>query len=138
MIGVNVWAIFKFDFNDAPVVSSIKAAVIVAVLSMVHFGVRNVVAGRIAKELDAETNAGNIKSAFLRNTRFTRSVFQVKPAGWSARARRLLNSVKLDASEFIQTLNDRYTNPSGQNSKLTHPSAEVMSVVGVSNKAAGQ
>ena len=132
---INVWALFEFDFNVEPVLSSIKVAVLVFVFSLVHFGLRTIIARKIAKKIKTESNAGNMKSAFLRNTRFMRSVFQAKPAGWSARAKRLLNSVKLDASELIQTLNDRYANPSGQNSKMTHSSPELMSVVGVHNNA---
>ena len=130
---INVWVLFEFDFNLEPVLSSIKAAVLVSVFSLVHFGLRNIIARKIAKKIKTESSVGNIKSAFLRNTRFMRSVFQAKPAGWSARAKRLLNSVKLDASELIQTLNDRYANPSGQNSKMTHTSPELVSVVGVHN-----
>ena len=136
MVGdwINVWAVFEFNFDVEPIVSSLKAGIIVAVFSMIHFGMRNVVANHLVKKLDEETNAGNIKSAFLRNTRFMRSVFQAKPAGWSARAKRLLSTVKLDASELIQTLNDRYANPSGQTSKLARSGADVVSVVSVSNK----
>jgi len=132
---INVWSIFEFNFNEEPVISSIKAVLIVSIFSMVHFGIRNLVARRIAVKLDSESNAGNVQAAFFRNTRIMRSVFQAKPAGWSARAKRLLNSVKLDASELIQTLNDRYTNPSGHNSKLKQSSADLVSVVGVSNKS---
>lgn len=134
---VNVWAVFEFNFNDEPVISSIKAVVITAVFSFVHFSLRKVVARRVAKKLDTQTNAGNLKSAFLRNTRFMRSVFQPKPAGWSARAKRVLSAVKQDASEFIQTMNDRYANPSGQNFGSSSRKAEVMSVVGVKFKTAG-
>ena len=139
---MNVLALFDLNFVDAPVISSVKLAFIASVLLFVHFGLRNTIARHIAKKLATETNAGNLKSAFLRNTRITRSVFQPNPAGWSGRAKRLLNTVKLDASEFIQTLNDRYTNPSGHHSKLSPKStdtssAEVMSVVSVGNKTAG-
>jgi hypothetical protein len=67
----------------------------------------------MARKLESETLAGSIKNAFLRNTRPFRSLFHPAPAGWTARSRRVLAGVIADASGFVQTMNDRYTNPSG-------------------------
>jgi len=40
------------------------------------------------------------------------------PVGWSMRSKRLLAEVTADACEFIQTMNDRYTRPSGDQPQL--------------------
>ena len=79
-----------------------------------HAGVRRMAARRVAKNLPEQHLAGNIKTAFMRNTRFYRSIFQPAPVAWSWRTRRVLRSVIADASGFIQTMNDRFTNPSGR------------------------
>jgi hypothetical protein len=79
----------------------------------VHFGIRKLVAKFIAAGLEQEGTAGNIRNAFLRSTRPLRSLFHPLPVGWSSRARKVLAGVKADASEFVQTMNDRFTNPSG-------------------------
>ncbi len=86
---VNLWGLFSFDFTNAPVVSTLKVAAIVAAVFFVHFTVRSFIGIRIARKLETETLAGNIKQAFLRNTRPIRSVIQPAPAGWSSRARRI-------------------------------------------------
>jgi hypothetical protein len=65
------------------------------------------------KEREARTLAGNVKQAFLKNTQPLRSIFRPMPVGWSMRSKRVLAEVTADASEFIQTMNDRYTKPSG-------------------------
>ena len=46
------------------------------------------------------------------------------PVGWSMRTKRTLTQVKADACEFIQTMNDRYTKPSGANAQMENVSPE--------------
>lgn len=126
---VNVWSVFAIDFTNQPVISSIKSMVVIGVLVAVHFSARTFAARMIARNLETAGSVGSIKKAFLRNTRFLRSVFQPVPAGWSSRSKRVLENVIADASSFVQTMNDRYTNPSGNNRSKTQPTAEVISVV---------
>ena len=85
------------------------------------------VASRLARKLETESLAGNVKNAFLRNTRPIRSLFHPAPAGWSSRSRRILAGVVGDASRFVQTMNDRFTNPSGIIEES--PQAEMLKVV---------
>jgi hypothetical protein len=75
----------------------------------------------VAKKLPEQHLAGNIKQAFIRNTQFFRSIFQPTPLAWSWRTKRVLHSVIADASGFIQTMNDRFTNPSGRPVKIATP-----------------
>jgi GTPase SAR1 family protein len=56
---------------------------------------------------------GNLVEAFRHGTRPWRSIFSKNPAGWSRRTRGKLKQVIEDADTYIQTLNDRFTNPSG-------------------------
>ncbi|MGD2052858.1 MAG: hypothetical protein PVG45_02005, partial [Gammaproteobacteria bacterium] len=124
---VSLWGLFSIDFTSQPVLSFLKIAVIAFVVTSVHFSVRKFIARRMAKKLESDTRAGNIRNAFLHNTRTIRSLFHPAPAGWSSRSKRILASVIADASAFVQTMNDRFTNPSGIIGES--PQAEIMKVI---------
>ena len=55
-----------------------------------------------------------LAQAFRKNTRFWHSLFRPQPVGWNWLARKRLQRVYADADHFIQLLNDRYADPSGQ------------------------
>lgn len=126
---IDIWSVFILDFTNYPVISSIKSVMVFGVFLTVHFSARRFAARMIAHKLETTGSAGNIRKAFLRNTRFLRSIFQPVPAGWSSRTKRVLANVTADASDFIQTMNDRYTNPSGSKTSAKQATAEVFSVV---------
>lgn len=83
----------------------------------VHFGVRSLAARSLQRTLARQANQlhtrGNLANAFRRNTRPWRSIFSNSPAGWGRGTRKRLKQVLRDADQFVQTLNDRFTNPSG-------------------------
>lgn len=129
----DTWSLFSYDFVADSTASSLKLGGVVFVALLVHFSVRRFSARYVAKKLEASlastssnnrniaesiasSMAGNIKSAFLKNTQGLRSIFRPAPVGWSMRSRRTLAQVTADASDFIQTMNDRYTRPSGKDS----------------------
>ncbi|MBN4063567.1 dynamin family protein [Cardiobacterium sp. AH-315-I02] len=129
----DVWALFSYDFTNATWISSIKLGLTLFGFSVVHFLARSFSAKVIARKIvnnvainkslagkhrEASTLAGNIKQAFLKNTQPLRSIFRPMPVGWSMRSKRVLAEVSADSSEFIQTMNDRYTKPSGNTVKL--------------------
>lgn len=129
----DVWSLFSYDFTNEVIVSSIKAAVVVLAFSVVHFSARAFSAKRIAKKVismvaidknlagenrEGKILAGNIKKAFLKNTTPLRSIFRPMPVGWSMRSKRILAQVNADTCEVIQTMNDRYTKPSGHKPQL--------------------
>jgi hypothetical protein len=124
---IELWGLFAMDFTNQPVISTLKAVVIVVAVLAIHFSIRKFLAKLMARKLEAESLAGNIKSAFLRNTRTMRSLFHPAPAGWTSRSRRILAKVIADASGFVQTMNDRFTNPSGVIEES--PQAEMLKVV---------
>jgi hypothetical protein len=124
---INLWGLFSLDFTAQPVTSTLKALAVAFAALAIHFSVRKFVAGRMARKLETESLAGNIRNAFLRNTRPIRSLFHPAPAGWTSRSRRILAGVIADASGFVQTMNDRFTNPSGVIEES--PQAEILKVV---------
>lgn len=87
------------------------------ILIGLHFFVRTVTARSIRSKLEKTGGhlgiRGSIANAFLHNTKPWRSLFNRSPIGWGRRAIRRLNKVKEDADNYVQTLNDRFTNPSG-------------------------
>jgi hypothetical protein len=124
---INLWGLFSLDFAAQAVISTLKVTAIAVAIIVIHSTVRKFVASRIARKLETESLAGSIRNAFLRNTRPIRSLFHPAPAGWTARSRRILAGVVSDASSFVQTMNDRFTNPSGIIAES--PQAEILKVV---------
>jgi len=113
--------------------TSIKLGLTLLGFSVVHFSARAFAAKVVAKKIvstisidkslagenrEGRIQAGNIKRAFLKNTQPLRSIFRPMPVGWSMRSKRLLAEVTADACEFIQTMNDRYTRPSGNQPQI--------------------
>ncbi|WP_275096017.1 dynamin family protein [Sedimenticola hydrogenitrophicus] len=88
-----------------------------AVVLGLHFLIRSLAArsllGQLKRQTDKLAVRGNLSNAFLRNTKPWRSIFSSVPAGWGRGARKRLAQVKEDADNYVQTLNDRFTNPSG-------------------------
>jgi hypothetical protein len=84
---------------------------------LVHFGVRRLAAASLmgtAERLGQKLGVrGSLKGAFRVNTKPWRSIFSRHPAGWTRRSRRLILKVLEDADRYVQDLNDRFTNPSG-------------------------
>ena len=105
------------DSGANPWVTLAAVAVAVVIIAAIHYGIRSLAAKSVAHKLTAEAEAaglrGNLAKAFGRNTRFWRSIFARSPAGWGGGARRRLHKVRQDSNIYIQTLNDRFTNPSG-------------------------
>jgi hypothetical protein len=56
--------------------------------------------------------------AFVMNSGPRKSVFPKTPVGWNRRAQRELEQVLADADTMVQRLNDRFTNPSGEEQSL--------------------
>jgi GTPase Era involved in 16S rRNA processing len=82
-----------------------------------HFGVRNLAAKSLLGAADRSGTQlgirGSLRNAFRANTRFWRSIFSRHPVGWSRRSRRRVQRVLEEADRYVQDLNDRFTDPSG-------------------------
>jgi hypothetical protein len=55
-----------------------------------------------------------MQQAFLHNTRPWHSTFRKTPVGWHNRTRRRLQDIIAQANRYVQTLNDKFTDPSGE------------------------
>ena len=89
-------------------------ALIVAAFILIHFVLRSVIAKWYARGLAEDGYYGNLRAAFLKNTRWFRSIFLTVVTGWDKRARDKISMLRDSADGFVQNLNDQYTNPSGK------------------------
>lgn len=96
----------------------ITIMLLLGVIGYIHFAVRKSVARSILKQLPQEFGhdhnaAKQFSRAFSKSTAGYRPMFLKKPAGWNGTNRRILAEVKEDANDYIQMLNDQFTDPSG-------------------------
>ena len=114
---------FKGPTWDASGFRLALAIAIIAMLAYIHFRLRRVAAKQVVARLRQEIHDKDLLEhyirAFLRNTRWHRSILNKRPAGWSLRANERIKDVLLDAGRFVQELNDRFTNPSGAATRTT-------------------
>ncbi len=96
--------------NPVTMLGSI-AAIVITVLAL-HFFIRSRVANYMIGKLKEGDDAPYTK-AFAHNTRFYRTLFRSSPVGWNKRGREEVDAVLEQASDFVQKLNDQYTQPSG-------------------------
>ena len=85
-----------------------------ALLLVIHFFVRSIVAKWVVRALPEEALEGGVRAGFLRNTRWWQTLARPFVAGWNKSARNKLIEIREEADIFVQKLNDEYTNPSGQ------------------------
>jgi hypothetical protein len=103
--------------------------ILIALALGVHFGVRKLAALSVMpwlrKQVARSQPPGHLISAFRANTRFLRPVILGAPAGWGAFSQGRLEEVLHDCETYVQTLNERFTNPQGL--KETKPRDAAMS-----------
>jgi hypothetical protein len=83
-----------------------------------HFSIRRAVANRMLKKLATEFSKDpdiykQYMQAFNKSTAAYRPMFLSGPAGWNDVAEDTIDEVINEANDYIQTLNDQFTNPSG-------------------------
>jgi len=94
------------------------AELLVALLLIAaHFGVRKLaelsVLPWLRKQVAAERVPGNVLDAFVHNCRSWRAVLTGRPLGWNDWAQGRVAKVLHDCEAYVQTLNERFTNPRG-------------------------
>lgn len=109
--------IFTYEWLNGHMLDvGISILALAVLVGTFHFWVRGVVAKRIAPTLS--TTYGhvelNLRNAFEKSTGGLRSLFGVEPAGWGGRAAKKLRAIRETVATHIQSLNDRYTDPSGR------------------------
>lgn len=98
--------------------TEVLAGLLIALGVAAHFGISHLAAISIRpwvrRRAAAENLRSDLVSAFEANTSKLRSVFFGGVRGWGTRARRRLERVREECDGYVQTLNDRFTNPSGR------------------------
>ncbi len=91
-----------------------------ATAAFVHFKVRAACSDMAARRLarDARDVGGghygtDVLAAFARSTRWWRSIFLRRPAGWTRSADRRVERVLANAKAYVQSLNNHFADPSG-------------------------
>jgi GTPase Era involved in 16S rRNA processing len=105
--------------------TAIGLALAAGVFVYLHFRLRRFAAGRIVKRIAANYAPGlereRMQQAFLHNTRSWHSIFKKTPVGWHNRTRRHLQGVIAQANQYVQILNDKFTDPSGEQVERAQP-----------------
>ena len=122
-ISAGYWTSFQFsapwfDFIVSKPWLLVLAAVLAAAgFGYVHYLMRGVsarlIARRIARDPDLDDVRAWVDRAFTHNARAWRTIMARSPAGWGRSTRRRIARVVAAADQFVQRLNDRFTDPSG-------------------------
>ncbi len=131
-----------WDTLTAGGVASVVALVLVlAVVFGIHYLVRALaargVSSSLAKEAEGSEVRGNLVQAFRRNTRFWHSIFSRTPVGCGRGARKRLSAIVEDTDTYVQKLNDRFTDPSGEDASPQGTKVKAVEVAPVAEKASG-
>jgi hypothetical protein len=94
--------------------ASLEGALLALVI-LAHFIVRHLTALSLMhwlrKRVEKSNPPGNVIAAFKSNTRFWRPMILGRPFGWGRKTRTELDEVLQSCESYIQTLNERFTNP---------------------------
>lgn len=119
--------IFTFEWVKANWIDAAVGVIAAAILALVfHYWMRGFIAKRIAAPLNEAYGQVelNLKAAFLKSAGAFQSIFRQEPAGWSTRASKHLRTVRETVATHIQSLNDRYADPSGKTAITSQTSVE--------------
>ena len=141
LLGLSIYAGYWQGFSFAPswlaqdsgsMLSWFLLALLMLALSAIHFGVRSMASRSLLKKIRQQAAKaglkGNPAGAFLHSTKPWRSIFRKHPAGWGRKSRRQLREVLQASDNYIQTLNDQFTNPSGEEKLLQSEAAPTTNV----------
>ncbi len=109
---------FPNEIIQGETTALVIASFLVIGIIYIHFSIRRAVANnqlkKLANELgnDNETYK-NYMQAFNKSTAAHRPIFLKNPAGWNEVAQQTIDEIINEANDYIQALNDQFTNPSG-------------------------
>jgi len=90
---------------------------VLLLFTYLHFRVRRLAASRVLREIDRDYTPGlehdRMQHAFRFNTRPWHCIFRKTPVGWNHLSRKRLQRVIAEANNYVQILNDKFTDPSG-------------------------
>lgn len=104
--------------------SLITLALLLGGIGYIHFSIRHISARKelkkIANELGADSDIyKQYERSFGKSTAAYRPMFFQSPAGWNETTQQIIEEVINEANDYIQALNDQFTNPSGRD-ELQH------------------
>lgn len=107
----------------------VGGALLLGVMGYIHFAIRGGVARSIQKNFPDEFGHDHVAAkqfsrAFSKSTAGYRPLILKNPAGWNSYNRQILGHVRADANDYIQILNDQFTDPSGHQEQEQESSAE--------------
>jgi hypothetical protein len=128
------------DTTGTMVWTGLALAMIAMMLVYLHFKIRKLAARRVLRFIATEFAPGleceRLSTAFHYNTRGWHSIFATNPVGWGKSTRKRLHRVIAEANDYIQKLNDTFTDPSGRQTRpVRSSSTETVSVSGDSSGA---
>lgn len=100
------------------ILTQIATGVVIVLAGWFHFGLKRKVGRLVRNRLVYQIKDKDFKPYFAQvfdnNVRWWRSIWCRKPRGWNDRTAQRLSAVQEAAKNFIQRLNDIYTDPGGQ------------------------
>jgi GTPase SAR1 family protein len=114
--------------TDHPVALWLLVALVAVGAGYLHFALRRLAASSVAAQMrrldvDADTQVW-LEHAFRKNTRAWQPLLGLDPVGWTESARKRLAQVLGEADRYVQTLNSRFTDPSGRSGARRAPRGE--------------
>ncbi|OQW42356.1 MAG: dynamin family protein [Proteobacteria bacterium SG_bin4] len=109
---------FQENLQQHDTTSIVIAALMVLSILYIHFSIRRGVANGLLKKLANELGNDHdtykqYMQAFNKSTAAIRPMFLNGPAGWNETTQQTIDEVINEANDYIQALNDQFTNPSG-------------------------
>jgi len=121
---VGYWETFSFAMpfggasETSPIWFYLSLSLLVICTVGIHFGMRALIAKMLRKKISQQeevTYKVNFLNAFRKNTKSWRSIFLKTPSGWNKKSRQQLIKTLQHTDNFVQSLNDQFTNPAGKN-----------------------
>ncbi|MBX3616762.1 dynamin family protein [Nitrosomonas sp.] len=114
----NLLPMFQEKLQQHDTASIVIAALLVITILYIHFSIRRAVANSLLKKLASELGNDQdtykqFMQAFNKSTAAIRPMFLKGPSGWNETTQQTIDEVINEANDYIQSLNDQFTNPSG-------------------------
>ena len=130
-ISAGHWAGFRFapPWLDNIISSTPLLSLLIGVTGgtalYLHYFLRRVAANSVARTIRRDETLGDarewVAQAFEKNTSVWRSFVLTNPTGWGALSRRRIDKILNDTDRYVQTLNNRFANPSGTTPETETP-----------------
>ena len=112
---------FPDELMQGETTALVIAVSLVISIIYIHFSIRRAVANNLLKRLADEMGNDHetykqFMQAFNKSTTAYRPMLLKNPAGWNEVTQQTIDEIINEANDYIQALNDQFTNPSGNES----------------------